>query len=112
MPQKITENAILLCNKGSKPSQLKVTSQTFSKADNKLIATELDKIPELNIPNFAVCTVTKIKCTPTVIKWDKTAKKDSINTFKILTEESTCQCVLGGKISIKDKGHTQKFETE
>ncbi|HEX8577216.1 MAG TPA: hypothetical protein VF677_13055 [Flavobacterium sp.] len=29
MPQKLTEKALLLCDKGAKPSQLKVTSQTW-----------------------------------------------------------------------------------
>jgi hypothetical protein len=29
MPEKITEKAILICNKGAKPSELKVTSQDF-----------------------------------------------------------------------------------
>ena len=50
MPQKLTETALLLCDKGTKPSQLKVTSQTFSKAEGKLIATEQDKQTEGNIP--------------------------------------------------------------
>ena len=112
MPQKLTEKALLLCDKGAKPSQLKVTSQTFSKAEDKLVATEQDKQPETNIPNFGVCAVTKSKCTPAIIKWDKTTEKDTINNYKILTEESTCQCSVGGKVSVQDKGHKEKHETE
>jgi len=108
MPQKLTEKAILLCDKGAKPSQLKVTSQTFSKAENKLIATEQDKQPETNIPNFGFCTVTRSTCTPAVIKWNKTTEKDTINNYKILTEDSTCQCTVGGKISVQHKGHGEK----
>jgi Domain of unknown function (DUF4280) len=110
MPQKLTEKAILLCDKGAKPSQLKVTSQTFSKAENKLIATEQDKQAETNIPNFGICTVTRSTCSPAVIKWDKTTEKDTINNYKILTEDSTCQCSVGGKISIQHKGHGEKHE--
>lgn len=110
MPQKLTEKAILFCDKGAKPSQLKVTSQTFSKAENKLIATEQDKQPETNIPNFGICTVTRSTCTPAVIQWDKTTEKDTINNYKILTEESTCQCTAGGKISVQDKGHGEKHD--
>ena len=110
MPQKLTENALLLCDKGAKPSQLKVTSQTFSKAEDKLIATEQDKQPETNIANFGVCAITKSKCTPAIIKWDKTTEKDTINHYKILTEESTCNCSVGGKISVQDKGHGEKHE--
>lgn len=110
MPQKLTEKALLFCDKGAKPSQLKVTSQTFSKAESKLIATEQDKQPETNIPNFDVCAITKSKCNPTVIKWDKTTEKDTINSYKILTEDSTCQCTIGGKISVQNKGHNEKHE--
>ncbi|KMQ69043.1 hypothetical protein ACM39_07155 [Chryseobacterium sp. FH2] len=110
MPQKLTEKALLLCDKGAKPSQLKVTSQTFSKADEKLIATEQDKQAETNIPNFGACAVTHGQCTPAVVKWNKTTEKDTINNFKILTDESTCQCSVGGKISVQDKGHTEKHE--
>jgi hypothetical protein len=112
MPQKLTETAFLHCDKGAKPSQLKVTSQTFSKADNKLVATEQDKQPETNIPSFGVCAITKSKCTPAIIKWDKTTEKDVINDYKILTEESTCNCSIGGKISIQHKGHSEIHETQ
>jgi len=112
MPQKLTDKATLFCDKGEKPSQLKVTSQTFSKAENKLIATEQDKQTETNIPNFGTCIITRSKCNPTVIKWDKTTEKDIINNYKILTEDSTCQCSVGGKISVQDKGHRGKHETK
>lgn len=112
MPQKLTEKALLFCDKGAKPSQLKVTSQTFSKAEDKLVATEQDKQPETNIPSFGVCAITKSKCTPAIIKWDNTTEKDTINNYKILTEESTCNCSVGGKISVKAKGHSEKHETQ
>ena len=112
MPQKLTEKAMLFCDKGAKPGQLKVTSQMFSKAEDKLVATEQDKQPETNIPSFGVCAVTKSKCTPVIIKWDKTTAKDTINNYKILTEESTCQCSVGGKIAVQYKGHTEKHETK
>lgn len=111
MPHKLTEKAILFCDKGAKPSQLKVTSQTFSKAENKLIATEQDKQPEINIQSFGTCTITKSKCIPTIIKWEKTTEKDTINNFKILTEDSTCQCTVGGKINVQYKGNGEKHTT-
>jgi hypothetical protein len=110
MPEKITEKAILLCNKGAKPSQLRVTSQDFCLAENKLIATENDKQAETNIPNFSACSVTRSKCNPAPVKWQKTAEKDTINDYKILTEQSTCECSIGGKISIQYKGHEENHE--
>jgi len=108
MPEKITEKAILFCNKGAKPSELKVTSQDFCLAENKLIATENDKQAEINIPNFSACSVTKSKCSPAPIKWGKTTEKDTINNYKILTDASTCQCSIGGKISVQFKGYSEK----
>lgn len=112
MPEKITEKAILLCNKGAKPSKLKVTSQGFCEADGKLIATENDKHAETNIPNISACSITRSKCNPVPIKWENTAEKDTINNYKILTEESTCQCNVGGKISINFKGHDEKHKVD
>lgn len=112
MPDKITENALLLCDKGVKPSQLKVTSQNFCKADGKLIATQEDKQAETNIPNFGTCAITKSSCSPSIIIWDKITAKDEINSLKLLTEDSACQCLIGGKISIKNKGHGEKHSLE
>ena len=107
MADKITEGAILLCDKGVKPSQLKVTSQDFCKAQEKLIATAQDLLPEVNIPNFGVCSIMRSNCIPSILKWNDTAEIDSINEQKILTEDSTCNCTVGGKISIQHKGHTE-----
>lgn len=110
MPQTITEQAILLCDKGTNPSQLKVTSQQFCTAEKKLIATEQDKIPEVNIPNFGICAITQNKCLPSPVLWQKATEKDTINHLKILTEKSTCQCAVGGKISVQHKGFGENHE--
>jgi len=110
MSEKVTEKAILLCDKGAKPSQLKVMSQDFCLIENKRIATEGDIAPELNIPNFGVCSLTQNTCCPAPAKWQKTASKDTINNFKVLTQDSSCQCSLGGKISIQFKGYTESHQ--
>lgn len=112
MPEIITEKASLSCDKGAAPSTLKVTSNCFYQADGKLIATEEDKQTEINIGSFGICSVTKIKCFPVVIKWENTAKDTCINNHKILTEKSTCHCGSGGKISVTSKGHREKHEVE
>ncbi|WP_212004708.1 DUF4280 domain-containing protein [Chitinophaga sp. HK235] len=110
MPQKITEKAILTCDKGVKPSSLKVTSQQFCMAENKLIATEQDIAPEVNIPNFGMCSITRSQCVPAPTAWDKTTSKDTINDLRILTTESYCQCAIGGKISVQHKGFGENHE--
>lgn len=110
MPEKLTEKAILLCNKGAKPSKLIVTSQNFCMIENKLIATEKDKEAESNIQNFGSCAITKGKCVPSVLKWDNPAEINNINNYKILTDSSICQCTVGGKIVVQNKGYTESHE--
>ena len=112
MPQKLTDSALLICDKGSTPTKLKVTSQDFFKVDGKLVATESDMETNNNIGSFGVCKITRGKCTQSIIKWQQTAQKDEINELKILTDKSTCTCVLGGSISVNHKGHNEFHEIE
>jgi hypothetical protein len=111
MPHKVTHTAELQCDKGSKPSQLKVTSQDFSSFEDKLIATENDAKPNENIMPFGNCKAKYNQaCTPQTQKWDKTTQNDEINGMKIVIETSECTCKTGGKITITDKGHSGKSE--
>lgn len=105
MPNKITATAQLVCNTGSAASELQVTSQDFSYCNDKLIATEADKEGQTNIPSFGFCKITRNKCFPKPTQWEKTAKIDTINGYKVLTEASTCPCAIGGTITVKDNGH-------
>lgn len=110
MPATITEQAQLSCDKGSTPAKLAVTSQNFCKVDNKLIATENDKEAGTNIPSFGTCSITRKNCMPDITAWNSTSEKDTINGFKILTEQSFCICVQGGRISITEKGYIEQHE--
>ena len=67
MPLKTTTNATIACDKGSKPANLQVTSQTHSKIDGVLIATEKDKEFSANIQKKKKKSIAKpsCKCTPT-----------------------------------------------
>ncbi|MGH1518301.1 DUF4280 domain-containing protein [Chryseobacterium sp. JK1] len=115
MPQKITNTTQLSCNQGTTPSNLSVTSQNFSTAEGKYIATEQDKQANVHIKPFGQC---KLKptiggyslCLPVPMDWQKTTEKDTINNYKILTEYSFCMCNTGGKIEVTDKGHGEKHE--
>ena len=49
---------------------------------------------------------------PCPIKWENTAKNTTINEKKILTDESTCNCAIGGKISVTDRGHNENHKVE
>ena len=113
MLQKVTQSAQLQCDKGTKLSELKVTSQNFSSFENKLIATEQDAKPNENIMPFGNCKARYNQaCTPQTQKWDKTTQNDEINGMKIVLETSECICKTGGKITIIDKGHSGKTEAE
>ena len=72
MPLKTTTNATIACDKGSKPANLQVTSQTHSKIDGVLIATEKDKEFSANIQPFGFCSISKSPCTCSPIHWAQT----------------------------------------
>ena len=117
MPQIITNTAELSCNQGKATSKLNVTSQDFVTIEDKAIATEEDKQVNTNILSFKQCKLKPsssgyLPCVPAPIKWEDTAKKDSINEQKILTENSYCMCSIGGKIIVKDKGHNENHNVE
>ena len=117
MPQIITNTAELSCNQGTATSCLNVTSQDFVTIEDKPIATEGDKQANVNIMPFGQCKLKPtssgyLPCMPAPVKWEDTAEKDSINEQKILTENSYCMCSVGGKITVKDKGHNENHNAE
>ena len=95
----ITDTTQLKCDKGTSPTPLTVTSQSFMKIDGKLQATEEDKQPNINIKPFGMCSVLRSSCSPSPIKWDNTSDFE-IEGKKELLDSSTCQCSVGGKISV------------
>ena len=113
----ITNTEELSCNQGTTKSKLTVTSQDFVTIEDKPIATEGDKQANVNIMPFGQCKLKPttggyLPCVPVPTKWEQTAEKDTINDLKILTEKSTCQCAVGGKISVTHKGHNEQHEIE
>ncbi|MEC5396033.1 DUF4280 domain-containing protein [Bergeyella sp. RCAD1439] len=115
MADKVTDTAQLSCNQGTAPSNLSVSSQDFVLIENKPVATEQDKQPNTHIKPFGQCRLKPssggyLPCMPAPTQWTKTAEKDTINDYKILTEESTCQCSLGGTIKVENKGHSEHHE--
>ena len=112
MPLKTTTNATIACDKGSKPANLQVTSQTHSKIDGVLIATEKDKGFPTNIQPFGFCSISKSSCKCTPTKWEKTLKS-KINGNKKLSKDSSMMCGVGGKITFVDTGanHFSKSES-
>lgn len=104
MPQHITDTTQLQCDKGSIPTAITVTSQTFMSIEGKLQATEEDKQPNINIKPFGQCKLKPttggfLPCIPAPIKWQDTSVFE-IDGKKELLDSSTCTCSVGGKISI------------
>jgi hypothetical protein len=110
MPNKITDNTQLKCDKGASPTPIKVTSQTFMKIDGKLQATEEDKQPNVNIKPFGSCSLKNGNaCVPAPTVWKDTSVFE-IDGKKELLDSSSCQCAIGGKITIVKS--SQDFVTE
>jgi len=104
MSQKyVTQGAILTCNQGIAPTTLRVTSNFTVKSQNKLVATELDKAPFVNIPSFGGCRLIYPHpgpCIPSPIMWTDTHPTNKCCNAKSLLKKSTIPCAIGGKISI------------
>lgn len=99
MSQYITDTTQLRCDKGASPAPLTVTSQSFMSIDGKLQATEEDKQANINIKPFGVCSILRSSCNPAPMKWQDTSDFE-IGDKKELLDSSTCQCSVGGKISV------------
>ncbi|MBW3521430.1 MULTISPECIES: DUF4280 domain-containing protein [unclassified Chryseobacterium] len=104
MPQHITNTTQLQCDKGTSPTPITVTSQSFMSIEGKLQATEEDKQPNTNIKPFGQCKLKPtsggfLSCIPTPIQWQDTSVFE-IDGKRELLDCSICQCSVGGKISI------------
>lgn len=114
MPKNITDTTQLQCDKGSTPTPLTVTSQSFISIEGKLQATEEDKQPNTNIKPFGQCKLKPtsggyLPCIPAPTHWQETSIFE-IDGMKELLDSSICQCSIGGKISIVQS--TQNFVEE
>jgi len=99
MPKHITDTTQLKCDKGTILTPITVTSQSFMSIEGKLQATEEDKQPNSNIKPFGMCGVLRSSCKPSPVKWKNTSDFE-IDGKKELLDSSTCQCSVGGKISV------------
>ncbi|MGH1516446.1 PAAR-like protein [Chryseobacterium sp. JK1] len=66
----MTDTIQLKCDKGASPTPFTVTSQSFTKIEGKLQATEEDKQPNTNIKPFGVCSILRSSCLPSPVKWE------------------------------------------
>lgn len=104
MADKVTDTAQLSCNQGTAPSNLSVSSQGFVLIENKPVATEQDKQPNINIKPFGQCRLKPssggyLPCMPAPTQWQDTSPFE-IEGKKELLDSSTCPCSVGGTISV------------
>lgn len=100
--------AMLSCSQGTVPTPFTGTMGMMRMINGKVIGTEGDKIPMVNIKPFGICQVlTKtipVPCVPAPTFWQKTNKGVTANGQKVLMNNSCIQCAIGGKISFKNSG--------
>ncbi len=103
----VPDGVFLACDKGTCPSTFKVTNHKKTTIYNSPMATEGDLFPFFNIKPMGFCTnpakilATGAMCTPVVLQWEKPKDGVTIDGKRLLLEDSTCKCTLGGgEISI------------
>ncbi|SIT16354.1 polymorphic toxin type 15 domain-containing protein [Chryseobacterium gambrini] len=101
----VPEGAFLACDKGTSPSTLRVSFNKNTTIYAVPMATEADKLPFFHLKPMGLCTcpakwATGVTCLPTTLQWDNPKDGVKINGNRMLLEDSTCNCIFGGKISI------------
>ena len=90
----------LLCDKGSMPTPLTVTSNKSTIYGDKM-ATEADMKPGENIQPFGACSVKNgAPCSFAPVYWDKCINGVKVNGHKLIIQDAKLLCTQGGKISI------------
>ncbi|MGI4737446.1 MAG: DUF6531 domain-containing protein [Janthinobacterium lividum] len=91
----------LTCDKGVTPSRFNVTPKPVQLYDEHF-ATELDKLPLVNILPFGACSVKYgSPCVPMPIVWHNVMDEGlTVLGARPLLDTSKCQCSVGGQIAI------------
>ncbi len=105
------------CNQSETPTQipLKVTTQSKfyindENGSDKLIASTMELGQPFDAPFFGKCKLQPsgssfLPCQPAITQWQKPYENVELaNGGKILTEDSTAMCAIGGMIKIEDHG--------
>lgn len=120
----VVHKAECACDKAENPKQtakLLVTSHdkvVLNDQDGKFFATEVDKTFDPPAATFGKCKLQPsssgyLPCTLSPApKWTKVYEKTQVLGNKVLTEISTLQCTIGGKIEIVKHGQTDSVMKE
>ncbi|SFR63897.1 DUF4280 domain-containing protein [Anaeromicropila populeti] len=103
----VVMGARLECALGATPSVLMVPVTKGFTIKNKIVATQVDMVPLMNVMPFGVCKISSppLPCIPTPVgPWMKPHSKVTACNIPVLTTSSCLMCARGGKISIKSSG--------
>ncbi|UOQ55547.1 DUF6531 domain-containing protein [Hymenobacter cellulosivorans] len=96
----VPAGVFLTCDKGTLPATFNVTFNARTSIYGQNLATDLDKIPVVNVPPMGVCSITKMPCLVVPITWSPVKNDVQLGPAHLLLEDSTLQCGLGGKVGI------------
>ncbi|MBC8084712.1 MAG: DUF4280 domain-containing protein [Hymenobacter sp.] len=86
---------------GVTPCMLQVKFNLTTEIYGQKLATELDKLPLINIGTFGVCKTTRTPCMPVPTVWNPVKNDVVVNGARLLLEDSVLPCTAGmGQISI------------
>lgn len=112
----VVQEALMMCVAGTAPAPLQVTSQEFVRIDGMAVATIMDCAPEVNIPSFGTCNIltaaalgVPTPCVPATMPWVPGSVVQTINGLPVLTMPATCQCAIGGVITITEPGQVNEI---
>ena len=94
----IPQGAILVCNKGQKMTELKVTHNNNVTLYKVPYANEKDKEFEENVESFGNCAICG-KCKFEPLCWKPVHESVKIGGARLIHEESKLYCKEGGEIS-------------
>ena len=96
----VPDGCWLRCDKGTVPTQLKVTHSPKASIYGDNIATEADKDFNVNVMPFGVCSVTQKACVMQPLYWDKCREGVKVDGKKLVVQEAHLVCAVGGQAGI------------
>jgi len=105
----ITKDALIMCDKGAAPQTFVPLHNLKVKVHGCLAATEIDKIPFVNIPSFLICKTTQKPCVPAPLMlkdtFDVKVKGANSVVGRTLVGRCSINCPVGqGKIEFMTSG--------
>lgn len=97
----VPQGVYLACDKGTAPTEFKITNNNNSFLFDQPIANTGDMAPMLNVLPFGSCTIKNNNpCVPAPVAWEGFEDGIFVGNFNPLLEDSVLPCSLGGKIEI------------